>query len=105
MERWETLVRYVLYPPLTFLLGMAMANGGALSFFGWVRLVVSVVVFAVLAWGLRTLVTDRDWISIWMGERTPLNVTLGAALALGFVSGFTFDTVGVAMRTVLTWGF
>jgi hypothetical protein len=69
VERWETLVRYLLYPPLTFLLGMALSHGGALSFFGWVRLVVSVVVFAVLVWGLRTLVTDRDWMSVWLGER------------------------------------
>jgi hypothetical protein len=105
LERWETLARYVLYPPLTFLLGMALSHGGALSFFGWVRLVVSVAVFAVLAWGLRALVTDRDWMAIWLGERLPLNVTLLAALVLGFVSGFLFETVGVAMRAVLTWGF
>lgn len=72
---WETLVRYLLYPPLTFLLGMALSHGGAFSFFGWVRLMVSVVVFAVLVWGLRTLVADRD------------------------------ETVGAEMRAVLTWGF
>lgn len=104
-ERWEALVRYGLYAPLTFLLGTALSQGGALSFLGWLRLVVSVAAITVLVWGLRTLITDHDWLSVYMGERLWLDLTLVVALVLGFIAGFRFETVGVVMRTVLTWSF
>lgn len=99
-------VRYWLYSPLYFAIGLALSQGGDLTFGGWLRLVVSVVVAGLGLWRTRVVLSRL----FWPGNDYTIGCIVTAVQVVVLLAGVTagaglgLDGIGVAVRTLLTWG-